>query len=227
MNATAAGITQRPPVRFFDSVLGKKVVMAVSGVILFAFVVGHLAGNLQIFEGPEKINAYARFLRSMPTLLWGTRIVLLVMVILHIWAAVQLGVRKTKARPIAYTKKESIVSSYASRTMYWSGPIILAFVIYHLLDLTFGVVHPGFQEGNIYANMVGSFRIIPVSVFYIVAIALLGLHLYHGLWSMFQTLGLNHPRYTRWYKRFAQVFSIVIVMGFISIPIAVMTGVVR
>ena len=227
MSATAAGVKQRPPARFFDSVLGKKVVMAVSGVILFAFVVGHLAGNLQIFEGPQKINAYARFLRSMPTLLWGTRIVLLVMVVLHIWSSVQLGVRKVKGRPVAYTKKEAIASSYASRTMYWSGPIILAFVIYHLLDLTFGAVHPGFQEGNIYANMIGSFRVVPVSIFYIVAILLLGLHLYHGLWSMFQTLGLGHPRYTPWYKGFARVFSVIIVAGFISIPIAVMTGLVR
>ena len=149
----------------------------------------------------RKINDYAGFLRSMPAVLWAVRITLLVMVVLHIWSSVQLAVRKLKRRPAGYVKKKATQSTYASRTMYWSGPIILAFVIYHLLDFTFGTVNPHFQEGDVYANVVSSFQVIPVSAFYIVAMMLLCLHLYHGLWSMFQSLGFNHPRYTPMLKR--------------------------
>ncbi len=198
--------------------------MAVSGAALFAFVVGHLIGNLQFFEGPEKINAYGRFLRGMPALLWGTRIGLLVMVGLHIWSSVVLAVRKNAARPIGYKRKKAVHSSYASRTMYWSGPIIAAFVIYHLLDFTVGAVNPGFEDGAVYANMVRSFQVPAIAVFYIFAMALLCLHLFHGLWSMFQTLGVQHPRYTPMLRRFAAIASVAIFLGFVSIPISVLTG---
>ena len=201
--------------------------MAVTGLILFLFVIGHLIGNLQIYEGPDKLNAYARFLRSMPALLWAVRISLLVAVVLHITAAVQLALCKFDARPINYIKKKATQSSYASRTMYWSGPIILAFVIYHLLDFTFGVVNPHFQEGNVYANVVASFKLIQVSAFYIVAMLLLGTHLYHGLWSMFQSLGFSHPRYTPVLKRGAAAVAILIAAGNISIPVSVLAGLVR
>ena len=201
--------------------------MAVSGVILFLFVLGHLVGNLQIYEGPEKLNNYAHFLRSMPALLWGVRITLIVMVLLHIWSSIQLALLKFDARPTGYIKKKATQSSYASRTMYWSGPIILAFVIYHLLDFTFGTVNPHFQEGDVYANVIASFQLVPVSAFYIVAMLLLCMHLYHGLWSMFQSLGFSHPRYTPVLKRSAAVMAILIAAGNISIPVSVLAGLVR
>jgi succinate dehydrogenase / fumarate reductase, cytochrome b subunit len=225
--AAAIGIAERRPANFYTSTVGKKAVMAVSGLILFLFVIGHLIGNLQIYEGPEKLNSYARFLRSMPALLWAVRITLVVMVVLHIWSSVKLALLKFDARPIGYIMKKATKSSYASRTMYWSGPIILAFVIYHLLDFTFGTVNPNFQPGNVYANVVASFQLIPVSAFYIVAMLLLGMHLYHGLWSMFQSLGFSHPRFTPVLKRSAAVVAILIAAGNISIPVSVLVGLVR
>jgi succinate dehydrogenase / fumarate reductase cytochrome b subunit len=224
MSAASVGVPNRGVPRFFESTIGKKAVMAVSGCILFLFVVGHLIGNLQIYEGPEKLNNYSQFLRSMPAALWSVRIILLVMVVLHIWSSVQLVVRKIEARPTGYVRKKPAGSSYASRTMYWSGPIILAFVIYHLLDFTFGKVNPDFQEGNVYANVVASFQLIPVSAFYIISMLLLCLHLYHGLWSMFQSLGFYHPRYTPILKRAAATVAILIAAGNISIPVSVMAG---
>jgi succinate dehydrogenase / fumarate reductase cytochrome b subunit len=223
----AAALAEHRPAPFYASTVGKKAVMAVSGLILFLFVLGHLIGNLQIYEGPEKLNNYARFLRSMPALLWGVRVTLLVMVVLHIWSSVQLALLKFEARPTGYIMKKATKSSYASRTMYWSGPIILAFVIYHLLDFTFGTENPNFQPGNVYANVVASFQLIPVSAFYIVAMLLLGMHLYHGLWSMFQSLGFSHPRYTPVLKRSAAVVAILIAAGNISIPVSVLVGLVR
>jgi succinate dehydrogenase / fumarate reductase, cytochrome b subunit len=212
---------------FYSSTTGKKAAMAVSGCILFLFVVGHLIGNLQIYEGPEKLNRYAVLLRSEPPLLWTVRVVLLAMVLLHIWSSVQLAVRNTGARPVGYHKKQATGSSYASRTMYWSGPIILAFIIYHLLDFTFGKTNPHYQPGNVYGNVVASFQVIPIAAFYIIAMLLLCLHLYHGLWSMFQSLGIAHPRYTPMFKRGAAVTAILIALGNISIPVAVLSGWVR
>jgi len=224
---SAAAIPDRSAERFYSSTTGKKAVMAVSGCILFLFVIGHLIGNLQIYEGPEKLNHYAQLLRSVPALLWLVRLTLLVMVVLHIWSSVQLGLRNLDARPSGYVKKKAAGSSYASRTMYWSGPIVLAFVIYHLLDFTFGTVNPNYQEGNVYANVVASFQVIPVAAFYIVAMLLLCLHLFHGVWSMFQSLGFHHPRYTPWLKRGAATIAFFIAAGNISIPVAVMSGWVR
>jgi len=225
MSAASVGLAGRQ--RFYTSTVGKKAVMAVSGAILFLFVIGHLIGNLQIYEGPEKLNHYAVLLRSMPALLWSVRGTLLLMVILHIWSSVQLGLRNIEARPSGYVKKKPTGSSYASRTMYWSGPIILAFVIYHLLDFTFGNLNPHFEEGNVYANVLASFQVIPVSAFYIFAMLLLCMHLYHGLWSMFQSLGFHHPRHTPILRRAAAAIAILIAVGNISIPISVMAGLVR
>jgi succinate dehydrogenase / fumarate reductase cytochrome b subunit len=221
------GTPAHPAEHVYASTVGKKAVMAVSGCILFLFVLGHLAGNLQIYEGPEKLNNYSRFLHSMPALLWGVRLTLLAMVGLHIWSAVQLAVRNWEARPIGYVMKKATRSSYASRTMYWSGPIILAFVIYHLLDFTFGNVNPHFQEGNVYANVVASFQVFPVAAFYIIAMLLLCLHLYHGLWSMFQSLGLSPPRHTMALKRGAAAVALLIAAGNISIPVSVLAGFVK
>ena len=225
--SVAVRVSDRGTERFYTSTVGKKAVMAASGCILFLFVIGHLIGNLQIYEGPGKIDNYSKFLHSMPALLWGARCTLLLMVALHIWSSVQLALRNFDARPVAYAKKQATGSSYASRTMYWSGPIILAFVIYHLLDFTFGTVNPSFEEGHVYANVVASFQLIPVSAFYIFAMLLLCMHLYHGLWSMFQSLGINHPRYTPWLKRGAALAAMLIAAGNISIPVSVMAGLVK
>jgi succinate dehydrogenase / fumarate reductase cytochrome b subunit len=225
MSASASALKDAGPSRFWQSTLGKKAVMAVSGVVLFGFVVGHLIGNLQIYEGPEKINNYSHFLRTIPSLLWGTRALLLLMVVLHIWASVQLALRKREARPTGYKRRQPVSSTYASRTMYWSGPIILAFVVYHLLEFTFGVGGTAYQEGNVYANVIAGFRVPIVSAFYIVAMLLLGLHLSHGLWSMFQSVGFSHPRYTPVIRKLARVVAWLIVLGNISIPVSVLTGI--
>jgi succinate dehydrogenase / fumarate reductase cytochrome b subunit len=213
-------------VRFYQATIGKKVVMALTGVILFGYVVGHLLGNLQIYMGREKINAYAHFLHSNPGPLWAARIILLAAVIMHIVASIQLTKLKWDARPVGYRKKDNIASSYASRTMMWSGPIIAAFVIFHVMHLTLGQVGP-YDAEDVYGNLVGGFQVPWISISYIVAMLLLGFHLYHGLWSMFQSIGLNHPRYTPGLKRFATLLTVFIVAGNISIPVAIMTGVVK
>jgi succinate dehydrogenase / fumarate reductase cytochrome b subunit len=214
---------------FWASTVGKKIVMAVTGMILFAFVIGHLLGNLQVFEGPAKLNAYGAFLHSIGEFLWPVRIILLIAVTLHIVATVQLALRKKRARPIEYSVKKAIASSYASRTMYWSGPIVLAFIIFHLLHLTAGYIHPGaaYIEGDVYHNVVSGFQVWWVSLSYIVAISLLGLHLRHGLWSMFQTLGIHQPQYTLRFKKAAMVIALLITLGYISIPISVLLGLVK
>lgn len=229
MATTVIGAREVRPARFWASTNGKKIVMAITGVILFAFVIGHMLGNLQVFDGPERLNAYGRFLRGVPEALWGVRIVLLASVILHIWASVQLALRKSAARPVGYSKKENIASSYASRTMYWSGPILLVFIIYHLLHLTGGVIHPGtdFVEGDVYHNVVSGFQVWYVSAWYIFSMILLGLHIRHGAWSMFQSLGINHPRHTPILNKAALVLSIVIVAGYVSIPLSILVGLVK
>ena len=227
MGSLAIGLRENRAVRFWDSVNGKKAVMAVSGVFLFLFVLGHMAGNLQVFEGPEQFNHYGKLLRTLPEALWGIRAFLLVMVVLHITASVQLALRKKRSRPIAYAKRKPIKSSYASRTMYWSGPIILAFLIYHLLDLTGGTVNPNFIEGDVYHNVIASFSRPLISIWYIFSMILLALHLRHGVWSMMQTLGVSNPRWMLWFKRAATVFATVIFLGFVAVPIGVLTGVVK
>jgi succinate dehydrogenase / fumarate reductase, cytochrome b subunit len=229
MATTVIGARETRPARFWDSTNGQKAVMAITGAILLLFVIAHMLGNLQVFEGPEKLNDYGRFLHDVPEILWTVRSVLLASVILHIWSSVKLAARKLKARPVGYSKKEEIASTYASRTMYWSGPIILAFVVYHLLHLTAGVVHPGsdFVEGDVYHNVVAGFQVWYVSAWYIFSMVLLGLHLRHGAWSMFQSVGINHPRHTPILKKAAAVLAIVIVLGYISIPLTILLGLVK
>lgn len=212
--------------RFYQTTIGKKVVMAITGALLFGFVIAHLLGNLQIYLGREEMDHYALALRALPGPLWAARLVLLLAVILHIAAAVQLTAGKNQARPVGYVRKKAVTSSYASRTMMWSGPIIAAFIVYHLMHFTFGIVHPDFRDLHPYENVVAGFRVIPVSIAYIFAMLLLGMHLYHGIWSMFQSVGINHPRYTPFLKKFAAAATAFIVIGNISIPIAVMTGLV-
>jgi succinate dehydrogenase / fumarate reductase, cytochrome b subunit len=212
--------------RFFNSTIGKKAVMAISGIALFGFVAVHLLGNLQIFLGPDVFNGYARTLRHMPALVWSVRVIMLVMVTLHIWTSLQLAVTKSEARPIGYAKHVSVGSKYASRTMYMSGPIIAAFVIYHLMQFTFGVGGTAYEQFDAYGNVINGFRVPVVSGFYILAIGLLCLHLRHGLWSMFQTLGFVHPRYMPRIKTAAGFIAFVIFCGFVSIPIAVVLRIV-
>src|SRR5262249_2028446 len=217
------------PAPFLGSTVGKKVVMAVTGLILFGFVVAHLIGNLQVFLGPEALDAYAVFLREFlhGAGLWIARVVLLAAVVLHIWGATSLTITSRKARPKGYREYRARESTYASRTMVWSGPILLLFIVYHLLHLTFGTVHPNFVEGRVYHNVITGFRVWPVTLFYVVAQLALGLHLYHGGWSMLQTLGLSHPRWNR--LRFAVSFGFTafVTAGNILIPVAVLAGWVR
>jgi succinate dehydrogenase / fumarate reductase, cytochrome b subunit len=224
MSATAIRIAGRERVqRFWNTTAGKKAVMAVSGVVLAGFVTAHLLGNLQIFMGPDQFNGYARTLRRLPELVWSVRVVLLVMVLLHIWSSIQLAVIKSEARPQGYVRHKSAGSSYASRTMYMSGPIIAAFVVYHLMEFTFGVGGTPYDPFDAYGNVIAGFRSIPVSLFYILAMALLCLHLRHGLWSILQTLGFTHPRHTPRIKALSAAVAFLIFLGFISIPVAVLT----
>jgi succinate dehydrogenase / fumarate reductase, cytochrome b subunit len=214
---------------FLGSTIGKKVVMASTGVVLFGFVLGHMVGNLQLYLGSEALNHYAVWLRELlhGGGLWIARVVLLGCVGLHIWAAASLTIADRAARPVGYREWEPRESTFASRTMRWSGVFLLAFVIYHLLDLTFGVVNPHFVPGDVYHNVIASFRVVPVSLFYIAAMLLLWMHLRHGVWSMLRTLGLAHPRYEVLVHRAAAAFATLIVAGNISFPLAVLFGVIR
>jgi succinate dehydrogenase / fumarate reductase cytochrome b subunit len=220
---------QARPVTFWQSTNGKKVVMAVTGCMMFLFVTGHMLGNLQIFEGPARINAYSHLLHSLGELLWMIRGTLLLAILLHIITTVQLALRSWEARPVGYSRKEAINSSYAARTMYWSGPIVLAFIIFHLLQFTAGYIHPQSQfiEGDVYHNVVAGFQVWWVSAWYIFAVSLLGLHLSHGIWSMFQSVGLAHKRHTVLLKNAARAIATLIVLGYIAIPIGVLLGLVK
>jgi succinate dehydrogenase / fumarate reductase, cytochrome b subunit len=209
---------------FYSTSIGKKVVMAITGLILFGFVIGHMLGNLQVFMGAKQMNAYAAMLKANATLLWGVRIVLLVGVILHIVAAVQLTRMSQRSRPEGYHYKDVIQADYAARTMRWSGPIIAVFVIYHLLHFTTGSVHPQFDVHDVYHNVISGFRVWPVSLFYIIAMVALAFHLWHGVWSLFQTLGLINPKSTKIIHRLAAIATLALVIGFISIPMAVLAG---
>ena len=213
--------------RFYDSTIGKKAVMAVTGVVLFGFLILHMLGNLQVFLGPAVMNHYAETLHGNLPLLWGVRSLLLVSVVLHTWAALQLSALKNAARPVAYVKTANVQATTASRTMMLSGPVIAFFVIGHLLHLTTGTIHPQFVELHAYQNLVYGFSNPIVAGLYIVGMILVGLHLRHGIWSMFQSIGFNHPRYTPLIQKFAAIFSWVLIAGFISVPISVLAGIVR
>ena len=219
---------------FYRSAVGKKAVMASTGVILFGFVFVHMLGNLKLYLGPEHLNDYAHWLRTVGApavpetgLLWSFRIVLLAAVVLHIWSAYAVTTMSWAARPIAYTGRAYVKASYAARTMRWGGVIILLFVVYHLLHLTWGSAHPEFVANDPYRNVVVGFRVWWVSAFYIFANLALGLHLYHGLWSMFNSLGMTNARFESWRRNFALAFAVVITVGNLSFPIAVLMGIVR
>ncbi len=216
---------------FLRSSLGLKIVMALTGLVLFGFVVAHMIGNLQVYLGREAFNAYAESLRALGhgAPLWVARGVLLLSVVLHVWSAWRLTLLNRAARPVGYREVERRESTYASRTMRWSGVTLLLFVVYHLMHFTFGVraVHPQFVRGDAYHNFVTGFQSPLVSAFYILAMLALGLHLYHGAWSFMQTLGLSHPRYDHLRYAFAALFTVVVLAGNISFPLAVLAGRVR
>jgi succinate dehydrogenase / fumarate reductase cytochrome b subunit len=216
------------------STIGLKVLIAVSGIILGLYVVFHMLANLKAFEGPESLNSYAHFLRvggepvlSQGQFLWTARIVLLIAVGVHIWAAAVSTLRSLAARPVGYRKRENVSSTFFSRTMPWTGAIVAFFVVYHLLDLTLGTVHPDFRHGEVYHNVVASFHSWAVALFYVFSVIALGTHLYHGIWSMMQTLGLNHPQYNKYRRGIAALITVAVVLGFTSVPLGVLAGIIR
>jgi succinate dehydrogenase / fumarate reductase cytochrome b subunit len=226
----AESVSLNRPDSFAASTIGRKVVMAVTGLILFGFVFVHMLGNLQMFlPDHQAINHYGQFLKEMlhGGGIWVTRGVLLAAVIAHIWAAWSLTRTNWSARPVPYKVVAPDASTYASRTMRWSGPILLLFIVYHLLHFTIGTVHPAFVDGDVYRNVIVGFSVWPVTLFYVIAMLALGLHLRHGAWSMLQTLGASHPKWDGLRNAAATVFTVIVVLGFLSVPLAVLAGVLK
>jgi succinate dehydrogenase / fumarate reductase cytochrome b subunit len=223
-----AGAAKAEP-GFLDSSVGKKVVMAVTGIALFGFVTVHMLGNLTAYMGAEPMNHYAEFLQTMVhgMGIWVFRAVMLTAVVLHGWAALSLTLANRAARPVGYRAQKLQAATLASRTMRWSGVILGLFIIYHLLHLTTGQVHPDFIKGNAYHNFVTGFQQPLAAGFYILAQVCLGFHLWHGIWSLTQTLGFSHPRYDVCRRRFAMVMAVVIAGVNISYPIAVLAGLIH
>lgn len=217
--------------------IGRKLLMASASIFLFLFIVGHLAGNLKIFLGPDSFNHYAEWLRVAGSplfpdegVLWLARVVLLAALGVHVLAYVDLWRRKRRARSVGYKKYDPQVFSWTSRTMMWGGIAIFAFIVFHLLHLTTGDIQPDlayqFQRGDPYENAIAGFRVWWVAGFYMVGVIALGMHLYHGLWSALQTFGVNNPKYNRYRRPTAGAIAILITVGYLSIPLAVMTGVI-
>ena len=212
----------------FRSTIGQKAVMAVTGLIMLGYLITHVLANLLVFRGPELINGYSRALHSMATLLWTARAILIASLVLHVWAAASLTRRDLAARPVAYRRVDPQAATIASRTIRWGGLVILFFVVFHVLHFTTGTVHPAvFVEGDPHGNVVRAFRVPWVAALYVVAMAALGLHLYHGAWSSFRTLGLTRPRGDTLRHRASAVVAGLIWLGFTVIPIAVLAGLVR
>lgn len=234
MTATREATARRRdpwPVEFYRSAIGKKWVMAVTGVALIGYIVAHLIGNLKMYLGAEEINLYGEALRDLgghlvprTSLLWLLRLGLLAATILHVHAAYSLTYTNWKARGGRYRERDYLVASYASRTMRWTGSIVIFFVVFHLADLTWGAspaATDAFVRGDVYANMIDSFSRLPVAVLYVVANLALGIHLFHGTWSLFQSLGWSHPRFNRWRKYAAYAVTAFVVIGNLSFPIAI------
>ena len=218
----------------YSTAVGKKYVMAITGIALMGFVIVHAIGNLKMYLGPEEINHYGEFLRELlvpllprTVLLWIMRIGLLGAVLLHIHAAYGLTVINHEARSVKYQgPRDYQVANFASRTMRWSGIIVLLFLAWHLADMTWGWVNPGYERGAVYRNLDASLSRLPVAILYIVANIVLGIHLFHGFWSLFQSLGWNSPRFNEWRRAAAVAIATIIVVGNVSIPIAVQAGIV-
>jgi succinate dehydrogenase / fumarate reductase cytochrome b subunit len=240
--APAGGPEARKPRRrrpwlldLYGSAVGKKYVMAITGIVWMGYVFAHMVGNLKVYLSEADLNHYAEWLRMLATPLvprtvglWLLRSMLIVALPLHIHAAYSLTVMNRRARrPQEYASRQDyIAANYASRTMRWSGVIVGLFILFHLMDLTWGNANPHFVRGQVYDNLVASLQRVPVAAVYIVANLALGLHLYHGAWSLFQSMGWNHPRFNRWRRWFAGAFAAVVMIGNVSIPVAVLTGVI-
>ncbi len=214
---------------FYASMVGKKVIMGVTGLIGIGFVILHSLGNLLVFRGPAAINSYSHFLKSTGELLWTLRIVLVVAVILHVIAAVQLTVQSRAARPIEYTRRESQVATIASRTMRWGGVLLLVFIVLHILHFTTGTIKPAgvFSSEDVYANVIASFRIWWVALFYALAMVFLGLHLFHGAWSSVRSIGVSPASPQPLHRRVSLVIAILVWAAFTAVPVAVFSGIVR
>ncbi len=214
---------------FYASMVGKKVVMGVTGIIGIGFVILHSLGNLLVFRGPNAINSYSHFVKSTGELLWTLRIVLIVAVILHVIAAVQLTLQSRAARPIGYTRRESQVATISSRTMRWGGALLLVFIVLHILHFTTGTIRPAgvFTREDVYANVVASFRIWWVALFYVLAMVALGLHLFHGAWSSVRSIGVSPPSPQPLHRKISLVIAVLVWAAFTAVPVAVFSGIVR
>ena len=213
--------------KVWGSSVGLKLIMAVTGVLLSGFVLAHMAGNLQVFQGPEALDAYGALLHKEPAILWMARLSLLGAVGLHIGAYLLLTRKNQAARGRAVQGPKLRESTFASRSMRLTGPMLLAFIVFHILHLTTGSVHPDFHEGSVYKNLVIGLKVVPVAVIYILAMGMLALHLWHGVWSMTQTLGLDQARHRSPGRKVATVFTIVVCLGFAVIPLAVLAGFIK
>jgi succinate dehydrogenase / fumarate reductase cytochrome b subunit len=218
---------------FWDSAIGKKAVMAVSGLIMLVFLLFHMLGNLKIFFGPTDFNGYAAWLRTIgePALhhgwfLWIQRVALLVALVAHITAAAQLSKRDLRARPVRYQHGQRAKATFATRTMRWGGVILALFIVWHILDLTVGVANQDFKADQPYHNIVADFQVWWVNVIYLVAVTMVGIHINHGFWSAAQTLGVNRPTRDKAIKTLGSTLAVVITAGFAMVPIGVMTGLV-
>jgi succinate dehydrogenase / fumarate reductase, cytochrome b subunit len=228
--------TRRRPflVELYGSALGKKYVMAITGVVFMGYVLAHMLGNLKLYQSAEDFNLYAEFLRRLlyPIVpesgtLWLLRLVLIAALVGHVVAAAQLTAMNRKARPDSYrSKRDFVAADFAARTMRWTGVIVLLFIAYHLADLTFGWVNPAAEGATVYEKVVASFSNPAISAFYIVANLALGVHLYHGGWSLFQSMGWNNRKFNHWRRAFAIGFAVVVVGGNLTFPIAVMVGII-
>jgi len=229
----------RRVVALYRSSVGKKILMAFTGFIWFGFLIGHMAGNLKAFQGADAFNEYAHHLRIFgePILpeegfLWAFRALMLAAFVIHAWLAWETSRSSWAARGSRYRQQKSLNFDFASGLMRWGGVLILVFLVYHILHMTTGTVHPAFDAGgpgripDAYHNLVVGLSNPLVAGFYALTLLAIGLHLYHGVWSMFQTLGANHPKYVGYRRPLAVLAAIVIFLGFVSIPVSVLTGLV-
>lgn len=210
--------------RFWQSTIGKKIVMAVTGIIGILFVIGHMSGNFLMFKGQDAMHHYALLLRTSMPLLWTVRIGLLAAVVLHVVSAYQLTMISKAARPQDYAMRKPQVTTLAAKTMKWGGVLLLVFLVYHILHMTLGTVHPQFVHLDPYNNLRIGLANPLVAGFYILAMAALGLHLYHGAWAVTRTLGVARPSQHPLKRRIAVVIAIVVAVGFAIIPIAALAG---
>lgn len=227
-------MTNNSPPNFTNASVGKKVLMAITGIIVIGFVIIHLIGNLQIFIGQEQLNKYAETLQNMGALKWGFRIFILLFFVIHIWKGIALWLENKKARPVSYAKDNTLEASLASRTMIWTGVMILAFVVYHLLHFTMIVTNPEYAKlplvdgrFDVYSMVILGFQSYCISGTYIIAISLMSFHLSHAISSLFQTLGLNNPCVMPKLKCLSNLVAIIVFIGYVSMPIAVLLNFIK